>query len=123
MPSEISVSIVDVPCRRLVHAARWNGHAPHTTTGAASVSDSHCQFVNCRAGTIAIAMTGTVSTAETRSRWRSGATGSSSAGAPSPSSAFGGCGSEAPYPACSTAAIRSAGTTPSAKVTFAFSVA
>ena len=43
VPSEMSVSIVDAPWRRFVHAALWNGHARHTTTGAASVSDSHCQ--------------------------------------------------------------------------------
>ena len=61
MPSEISVSIVAVPWRRLVQAARWNGQAPQTTTGAARVSDSHCQLVNCSAGIIAIAITGTVS--------------------------------------------------------------
>ena len=42
-PTLIRVSMVAAPWRRLVHAARWNGHAPHTTTGAASVSDSHCQ--------------------------------------------------------------------------------
>ena len=42
-PTEISVSIVAVACRRLSQAARWNGHAPHVTTGAASVSESHCQ--------------------------------------------------------------------------------
>ena len=35
--------MVEEPWRRLVHAARWNGQAPQTTTGAASVSDSHCQ--------------------------------------------------------------------------------
>ena len=35
--------MVAAPWRRLVHAARWNGHAPHTTTGAARVSESHCQ--------------------------------------------------------------------------------
>src|SRR4051794_29347666 len=67
-PSDTSVSIVVVPCRRFVHAARWNGQAPHTTTGAASVSDSHCQYSNCSAGTIAIATTGTVSTADPTSR-------------------------------------------------------
>jgi hypothetical protein len=44
------VSIVDVPCFRLVHAARWNGSAPQTTTGAARVNDSHCQLVNWSAG-------------------------------------------------------------------------
>ena len=50
---EISVSIVAAPWRRLVQAARWNGQAPHTTTGAARVSDSHCQLSNCSGGTIA----------------------------------------------------------------------
>ncbi len=72
MPSEISVSIVDVPWRRLVHAALWNGYAPHTTTGAARVSDSHCQLSNCSAGAIAIAITGTVSSAEMTRRCRQG---------------------------------------------------
>ncbi len=32
--------------------------APQTTTGAARVSDAHCQYSNCNAGTIAIATTG-----------------------------------------------------------------
>ena len=36
---EMSVSIVAAPWRRLIHAARWNGHAPHTTTGVARASD------------------------------------------------------------------------------------
>ena len=43
VPTEINVSMVAAPWRRLAQAARWNGHAPHTTTGAARVSDSHCQ--------------------------------------------------------------------------------
>ena len=43
VPIETSVSIVEVAWRRFVQAARWNGHAPHTTTGAARVRDSHCQ--------------------------------------------------------------------------------
>ena len=76
----MSVSIVDVPWRRLTHAALWNGQAPHATTGVASVSDSHCQLVNCKAGTIAIAITGTVSTPEMSRRCRSAATGSVSRG-------------------------------------------
>ncbi len=58
-PIETSVSMVEVPCRALAQAARWNGSAPQTTTGAASVSESHCQLSNCSAGTIAIATTGT----------------------------------------------------------------
>ena len=64
----MSVSIVAAPCRRLTHAARWNGQAPQTATGAASASASHCQFVNCSAGIIDIATTGTVSTVEMISR-------------------------------------------------------
>jgi len=78
-PIEISVSIVALPCLRFANAARWNGHAPQTTTGTASTNDSHCQFVNCSAGTIAIAITGSVSTAEINNRCRSDAVGSSSA--------------------------------------------
>ena len=58
--------MVAAPCRRLAHAARWNGQPPQTTTGAARVSESHCQYSNWSAGTIAIATTGTVSTAETK---------------------------------------------------------
>ena len=77
VPSEMSVSMVAVPCRRLAQAARWNGHAAHTTTGAASVSDAHCQYVNCSAGIIAIATTGTVRTAEALRRCRSDASSGS----------------------------------------------
>src|SRR3954451_7109155 len=62
VPTEIRVSMVAAPCRALVQAARWKGQAAYVTTGAASVSDSHCQDSNCRAGTIAIAITGTAST-------------------------------------------------------------
>ncbi len=35
MPSETSVSIEDEPCRAFLSAARWNGHAHHSATGAA----------------------------------------------------------------------------------------
>ena len=63
-PTEISVSIVAVACLRFAHAARWNGSAPQTTTGAASVSDSHCQLSNCSGGIIAIASTGSISASE-----------------------------------------------------------
>src|SRR5690349_18002475 len=72
-PSEIRVSIVAAPCRRLVQAARWNGQAPHTTTGEASVNASHCQLLNCRAGIIDSSTTGTASAAEISRRWRHGA--------------------------------------------------
>ncbi len=71
VPTEIRVSIVAAPWRRLVHAARWNGQAPHTTTGAASARLAHCQYVNWSAGTIAIAMTGTESTTAPTRRCRS----------------------------------------------------
>ncbi len=43
VPTEISVSIVAAPCFALVHAARWKGQAAYVTTGAARVSESHCQ--------------------------------------------------------------------------------
>ena len=65
MPTEMSVSIVAAAWRRLAQAARWNGQAPHVTTGAARVSESHCQPSNCSAGTMASAMTGTARAAET----------------------------------------------------------
>ena len=84
-PSDTSVSIVDVAWRRFTHAARWNGQAPHVTTGAASVSDSHCQYSNCSAGIIAIATTGTDRIADTitRSRsWRVSSGTSAAAGVP-----------------------------------------
>ena len=123
MPSETSVSIVDVPCRRLTQAARWNGQAPQTTTGAASVSESHCQLVNCQAGTIARAITGTVSSAETIRRCRSDRVGSSASSSPGSVSDVAGRGRAAPYPACSTVRTSSAGSRPSGKATLAFSVA
>ena len=79
VPSETSVSMVNAPWRRLIAAARWNGHAPHTTTGAARVRLSHCQLVNCSAGTMAIAITGIDRTAEMMTRWRSSSTRSGAA--------------------------------------------
>ena len=42
-PIEMRVSIVAAPWRRLIQAARWNGQAAQTTTGAARASESHCQ--------------------------------------------------------------------------------
>ena len=79
VPTEISVSIVAAPCRRFAQAARWNGQPPQSTTGVASCSESHCQLSNWSGGTIASSSTGTDSDAETTSRRRSGAVGSSSA--------------------------------------------
>ena len=76
VPIDTRVSIVAVPWRRLVHAALWNGHAPQTTTGAARVNDIHCQLVNCSAGTMAIAITGALSTSDTNNRCRNDAVGS-----------------------------------------------
>ena len=67
-PSDTSVSIVDAPCRAARNAAAWNGHAAHVTTGSESAATTHCQPVNCSAGTIDSATTGTVSTAATRRR-------------------------------------------------------
>ena len=61
----MSVSMVVAPWRRLVHVARWNGHAPHTTTGEARAKASHCHSSNCSAGTIDSAITGMASAAVT----------------------------------------------------------
>ena len=66
----IRVSIVAAPWRALTQAARWNGQAPQTATGAARVRASHCQFVNCSAGIIDISATGVVSATEISSRRR-----------------------------------------------------
>ncbi len=122
VPIEMSVSIVAAPWRRLVQAALWNGHAPHTITGAASASDAHCQYVNCSAGIIAIAMTGTVRMIEMIRRWRSEAS-SGSASVASVVFAFLGAGTAAVYPAFSTSAMSCAASYPAGTVTFAFSVA
>ena len=67
-PTETSVSMVVARCRRFIAAARWNGQAPHTTTGAARVRASHCQLRNCHGGTIDSASTGRASAALTSSR-------------------------------------------------------
>ena len=46
--------MVAAPCRRFRHAARWKGHAPHTTTGAVRTSDSDSKLCGTRRpGTIA----------------------------------------------------------------------
>ena len=92
VPSDTRVSMVAAPCRALVQAARWNGAPPQTTTGAARVSDSHCQYSNCSAGIIAIAITGTVSAVATSSRRRSDVAGSATC---SGSAVAGGWGSAA----------------------------
>lgn len=70
VPTETSVSMVAAPCRAFVRAARWKGSPPHTTTGAARVSASHCQSSNCRAGIIDSSTTGSASRAETVNRRR-----------------------------------------------------
>ena len=73
------MSIVAAPCLRFAHAALWNGHAAHSTTGVTRFSDSHWKLSNCSAGIIAISSTGTDSTAAKISRRRSGAVSSGSA--------------------------------------------
>ncbi len=45
------MSIDDVPCRAFFSAARWNGHAHHSATGAAQATSSHCQPGNRSDGT------------------------------------------------------------------------
>lgn len=71
VPIETRVSIVAVRCLRLAQAAVWKGRPAHTTTGVARASEAHCQERNCRAGIIAIAMTGLARTAAVTSRFRS----------------------------------------------------
>ena len=92
VPREMSVSMVAAPWRRFVSAALWKGQAPQVMTGAASARDAHCQYVNCSAGIIARAMTGTVSTAAPMSRWRRDRSSGSSASAASSVSGTGGAG-------------------------------
>ncbi len=52
-PMEIKVSIVEVPCRALRSALRWNGHAAHVTIGAANAVSTHCHPANLVSGTTA----------------------------------------------------------------------
>jgi hypothetical protein len=80
-PTEISVSMVAAPWRRFFQAAAWNGQAAHTATGAARVSEIHCQDRNWSAGSIAMATTGTDRATLARSRSRSERVGSASAAA------------------------------------------
>ena len=42
-PIDTRVSIVVAPCRALVHAARWKGLPPQSTTIEASRNATHCQ--------------------------------------------------------------------------------
>ena len=122
-PTLISVSIVAAPWRAFTNAARWNGHAPHTATGAVRVKASHCQYVNCSSGIIDISATGTANAVLISSRRRSDTSSGSSAGVSvDVGSGAIGAGTAAEYPADSTAAISSAVSTPSAR-TRAFSVA
>ena len=72
----ISVSMVVAPWRRFTQVARWNGHAPHTTTGEASANASHIHSSNCSAGIIDSAITGMASAAVISSRCRACSTGS-----------------------------------------------
>src|SRR3546814_20639619 len=115
----MSVSMVAVAWRRLSHAARWNGQAPHVTTGAARVSDNHCHASNCRAGTIASRITGTARAAAVMRRVRNASVSSSGAGSEPVSAGAGGWGRRAVSPAAPTCAIRPSGEHPSGKATLA----
>ena len=46
MPSDTSVSMEVVPCLAFFSAARWNGHAHHSATGAAQATSTHCHPSN-----------------------------------------------------------------------------
>ena len=64
--------MVAVAWRAFTAAARWNGQAPHVTTGVASSRASHCQYGNRTGGTIASSSSGAVSPAATSTRRRGG---------------------------------------------------
>ncbi len=121
------MSIVAAPCLRLVHAAWWNGKAPHTMTGDARASEAHCQLSNWNMGTIAISTTGMVRTVEMTRRWRSDASSGFGASTGSPASSTGalagGVGRVAVYPVASTTTTASSTLVPSGRMTRATSVA
>jgi len=120
------VSIVAAACLRLSQAARWNGHAPHVTTGAARVRDSHCQLSNCSDGIMASATTGMASNADAVIRCRSARVSSGSAASPEAAVSTGvdqvGAG-VAVYPTDSTWATSLSASIPGGTRTFARSVA
>jgi len=91
-PTLTRVSIVAAPWPSPYHAARCNGQAPHTATGAASARLAHCQPVNCADGTMASTMTAAASGTQTASRRASARLSGSAGGLPS---AAGGAGSSA----------------------------
>ncbi len=114
--------MVAAPWRRPAHAARWNGHPPHSTTGPASASAGHSQPPNCSAGTIDISRTGSERAAETTRRRVSAVP--RSPGTAWPAASPPGEGRRAPKPASSTASTsRSGATRPGSKATDARSVA
>ena len=59
------MSIVAAPWPSPASAARCSGQAPQTATGTASSRLTHCQPVNCSAGTIANTITATASGTQT----------------------------------------------------------
>ena len=67
-PTLTRVSMVAAPWPRPYQAARCSGHAPQVATGAASSRLTHCQPVNCAAGTIDSTMTATANGTQTASR-------------------------------------------------------
>ena len=75
MPRLISVSIVAAPCLRFAHAARWNGQAPHSTTGVAELQRQPLPVVELQRRDHRHQQHRQDSSAETISRVRSGAVG------------------------------------------------
>jgi hypothetical protein len=125
MPSETSVSIDAEPCRAFFSAARWNGHADHSATGAAQLTSSHCQPANRRDGISESiserSVSGTKNTSATISRRFRSAASRSSAAPSSPG--WLPAGSLAAYPACSTAVTSSRAGRPAGAATRAVAVA
>ena len=100
-PTETSVSIVAAPCLRFAQAAVWNGQAPQSTTGVASVERQPLPVRRTGArGPSTAAAPAATAAAETISRRRSGAVGSSASSGSAVRSA---AGSVALYPTASTA--------------------
>ena len=108
--------MVNEPCLRFVHVARWKGAPPNTYTRVVRSAQAHCQWVNCSAGTMDRIITGTDNAADqptrrSRSRDSSARAVSSAPQASGVSVSAPGCvawswKSNASYPALRTTSMR-----------------
>ena len=113
------MSMVAAPWPSPASAARCSGQAPQTATGAVSSRLTHCQPLNCRAGTIDSTITTAASGTHTASR-RPSSRACGSTGWPS---SAGGAGSAAWYPVELITPISSVGSRPPRLVKYARRVA